>query len=152
MRQPVTNTIAYLSADELACKGSGVIKLDPYFVKAWPIFREKWGKPLIANSVCRTPLHNKKVGGNPNSLHLTENRAWPTVGSMAIDVSWHDWPTAEKLRFARLAWSMGWAVGLHNSLCHIDRRADLNVVGLQQSVFLYGAWSGVFSRDDVKMP
>jgi hypothetical protein len=151
MRQPVVTAIPYLSANELACKGSGVIRLDPLFVQPWVRLREKWGKPLMANSVCRTTEHNRKVGGNPNSLHLTTNQTWPTVGAMAIDVDWHDWPTAEKLRFSRLAWSMDWAVGLHNSFCHIDRRADLNLNALPQSVFLYGTWSGEFSREYVKI-
>jgi hypothetical protein len=150
MRQPVTTAIPYLSANELACKSSGVIKLDPYFAKSWPVLREKWGMPLTANSVCRTPEHNRKVGGNPNSLHLTENRAWPTVGSMAIDVAWSLWEKNEKLRFARLAWSFGWAVGLHDSFCHIDRRKDLCLSVLPQKVFLYGVnWSNQFNKADV---
>jgi hypothetical protein len=45
---------------------------------------------------------------------------------------------------------MGWAVGLHNGFCHVDRRADLNLPDLPQNVFLYGKdWEGKFGRDDI---
>ena len=147
--RPTTTAIDYFSAKELACKGTGVIKLDPRFAEALPKFRRAWGKPIVANSVCRTPEHNLKVKGHPSSLHLTENPVWPTLGTMAVDCSWRDWPVAEQLRFARLAWSMGWSVGLHNGFCHLDRRADLKLDRLPQAVFLYGEWNGAFSRSDI---
>jgi hypothetical protein len=147
---PVTTAIPYFSASELACKGTGVVKLDPRFAEALPKLREAWGKPVRPNSVCRTPAHNRAVGGHPSSLHLTENPRWPTLGCMALDWPWRDWPTAEKLEFARLAWRMGWAVGLHNGFCHLDRRADLRVKLLPPSVFLYGQWDGAFGRGEIE--
>jgi hypothetical protein len=146
---PVTTAIEFFSEKELACKGTGVVKLDPRFADALPKFRRAWGKGITANSVCRTPEHNAKVGGNPNSLHMTENPKWPTLGTMAIDCSWRGWSKDEQLRFARLAWSMGWAVGLHNGFCHIDRRADLGLPNLPQSVFLYGEWDNRFNKDEI---
>lgn len=149
MRRPVTNAIQYFTTAELACKGSGVLKLDPFFAEALPLLRVAWGEALNVSSVCRSPSHNAKVGGHPTSFHLTDNPKWPTVGSMAADVLWSSWPTAKKLKFAKLAWSLGWSVGLHKSFCHIDRRADLEVKGLSKAVFLYGAWSGLFNPSDV---
>jgi hypothetical protein len=44
---------------------------------------------------------------------------------------------------------MGWAIGLHNGFCHVDRRADLGLPNLPQSVFLYGEWANNFNRDDI---
>jgi hypothetical protein len=146
---PVTTRIEFFSESELACKGTGVIKLDPRFAAALPELRRAWDKGLTPNSICRTPAHNAAVKGNPNSLHMTENAKWPTLGTMAADISWRGWPVAEQLRFARLAWKMGWAVGLHNGFCHVDRRADLGLPELPQSVFLYGEWSGAFNREDI---
>ena len=159
---PVTTRIEFFSETELECKGSrqldgsgkpiagtGVIKLDPRFAAALPELRRAWGKGLTPNSICRTPEHNAKVGGNPNSLHMTENAKWPTIGTMAADISWRGWPVEEQLAFARLAWGMGWAVGLHNGFCHVDRRKDLELPNLPQSVFLYGQWDGKFGRDDI---
>ena len=144
--QPITTAIDYFSKKELACKGTGVIKLDPRFAEALDDLREAWGKPLSPSSVCRTPEHNEKVKGHPNSFHLTENPKWKTFGTMAADITWRSWDTETMLKFARLAYSLGWAVGLHNSFCHIDRRVD---AGLPQRVFLYGTWSGIFNKEDV---
>jgi hypothetical protein len=151
--QPVTTAIEFFSEKELGCKGTGVVKLDPRFAVALPELRRAWGEPVIINdkqgSICRTPEHNAKVGGNANSLHMTENAKWPTLGTMAIDWPWRGWPVEKQLAFARLAWGMGWAVGLHNGFCHVDRRKDLNLANLPQNVFLYGEWDGKFGRDDI---
>jgi hypothetical protein len=104
--QPVTTAIEFFSEKELACKGTGVIKLDPRFAVALPELRRAWGKSLSPNSICRTPEHNAKVGGNPNSLHMTENAKWPTLGTMAADISWRGWPVEEQL--ALLVWLGAW--------------------------------------------
>jgi hypothetical protein len=66
---------------------------------------------------------------------------------MAVDINWRGWRSDEKLSFAKLAYSMGWSVGLHDGFCHIDRRVD---IGLSQVVFLYGKWSGEFSVTQVR--
>jgi hypothetical protein len=159
--QPVTTAIEFFSHAELECKGSrkiengiakpgtGVVKLDPRFAVALPELRRAWGKGLTPNSICRTPEHNSKVGGNPNSLHMTENAKWPTIGTMAADISWRGWAVDEQLAFARMAWRMGWAIGLHNGFCHVDRRADLALANLPKSVFLYGEWDAKFGRDEI---
>jgi len=142
----ITTAIEFFSEEELKCKGDGTIKLDPRFAKALPELRRKWGMPLTPTSVCRTPQHNAKVGGNPRSLHLTENPKWQTFGTMAADISWRDWHKEKKLMFAKTAWEMGWSIGLHNGFCHIDRRSD---AGLNQSVFLYGEWDNEFEAKDI---
>lgn len=145
-----SGAIPYFTEDELACQGSGIIKLDIRFAARLPALRAAWNAPLIPTSVCRTPAHNKAInngrGGHPRSLHLTENPFHPTNGTMASDFWWEGWDTETKLRFARLAYRMGWSVGLHNTFGHIDRRAD---IGLRKRVFLYGEWSGAFSVDEV---
>jgi len=149
--EAVTTVIKYFSEKELACKGTGIIKLDPRFAEELPKLREAWNSPLTVNSVCRSPEHNKKVGGNPNSLHMTVNKKWNTLGTMAADIRWFDWGKATKMKFAQLALDMGWSVGLHNSFCHIDRRADLKNPTLPQNIFLYGAWDGEFNKSDLTL-
>lgn len=158
-----TDAIPYFDRHELDCKGTrhlnedgnpipgtGVIELDIRFAVAFPHLRVEWGGPLHPNSVCRTPEHNAQInngkGGHPRSMHLTQNPKHPTSGTMGADVAWRDWSTETKLKFARLAWSLGWSIGLHDGFCHVDRRAD---VGLNQGVFLYGTWSGEFDPEDV---
>lgn len=145
--QPVTTAIKYFPVHELSCKGAGVIKLDPEFARELPLLREEWGGALTPTSVCRTPQHNKAVGGHPSSLHLTDNPKHKTLGTCAADIAWRSWTKERKLAFARLAWRRGWSVGLHNGFCHIDRR---NIAGLAQHCFLYGTWSGKFTIEDVK--
>lgn len=146
MIKPVTTAIKYFPAHELACKGTGVIKLDPLFAKELPLLRAAWGKPLTPNSVCRTPEHNANERGHPNSLHLTENPKHKTLGTCAADIRWRDWPANVKLQFAKLAWSLGWSVGLHDGFIHVDRR---EIAGLSQHCFLYGTWTGSFTSRDV---
>lgn len=141
-----TKALPYFSEGELACKGTGIIRLDSRFAAALPALRLAWGKPLIPTSVCRAPEHNTRVGGHPRSLHLTENPTHPTKGCMAADIAWHHWPEQEQLYFARLAYSLGWSVGLHDSFCHVDRRGDIR---MSTAVFLYGGnWTG-FNREEV---
>ena len=132
---------------ELRCKGTQELKLDVRFATALVALRSAYGRPMNMNSVCRSPSHNTKIGGHPRSLHLTKNPVHPTNGCMAGDVSWYDWTPDEQLKFARLAWRMGWSVGLNDAFCHIDRRKDF---GLRQVVFIYaGGWDGAFGKGDV---
>lgn len=130
--------------------GSGVILLDIRFACHFPVLRVSHGAPLTTNSVCRTPAHNVAVDGHPSSMHLTENPKWPTWGCMGADIRWHNWSAQEQLDFARLAWRLGWAVGLHDLFCHVDRRADLGNRALPKRVFLYGSWSSPFDPEDIK--
>jgi len=145
-----TDALPYFPRHELECRGTGVIQLDARFAAALPALRVEWGRPLTPNSVCRSPQHNASEGGHPRSLHLTDNPAWPTNGTMAADIRWRGWSTDDQLAFARLAWSRGWSVGLHNGFCHVDRRGDLGLPELPQRVFLYGTWGDDFSPGDVK--
>jgi hypothetical protein len=138
--KPVEAAIEYFSESELQCKGSGVIKLDPRFAAALSELRRAWGKPLSTNSVCRSPEHNKAVGGHPRSLHLTENPHWDTFGSMAADIRWRAWTIEDQESFARLALGQGWRVGLHNGFVHLDRLLD--IAPESKKVFLYGTYTG----------
>jgi hypothetical protein len=141
-----TSTLPYFPAKELACKCCGIIKIDIEFAAMLPALRATWDKPLTPTSVCRCPKHNEAVGGHKTSFHLTENLKWNTAGSMAADISWASWETAEKLRFARMAHSLGLRVGLHNSFCHIDGGRSL---GANPRPFVYGQWANHFGPEDV---
>lgn len=142
-----TDAIPYMTRRELACQGTGKIRLDKRFACHFLFLRVTWGEPLYPNSVCRTPDHNASVGGHPRSLHLTKNPVHPTDGTMAADIRWRNWSTERKLQFCRLAWRLGWSIGLHDGFVHIDRRKDC---GLEQRSFLYGEWSGSFDTEDVQ--
>lgn len=137
--KPVTTAIDYFTASELRCKGSGIIRLDPRFAKALPELRKAVNHAMVPNSVCRSPAHNKAVGGHPSSLHLTDNPKWKCA-TMAADISWRGWSEDKKERFAKMALSMGWRVGLHDGFCHIDRLLD--IAPTYPKVFLYGTYTG----------
>lgn len=141
-----TGALPFFSESELKCKGSGVIKLNREFAAMLPALRVAWGRPLTVNSVCRTPAHNQSVGGHPRSLHLTDNPTHDTQGTAAADIAWRGWSTANQLAFARLAFRMSFAVGLHDGFCHVDWR---RCVGLPPVVFLYGTWAGAFTVKEV---
>jgi hypothetical protein len=141
-----TGALPFFNERELGCRHCGVVKLDLDFAAMLPTLRLTWDKPLSPTSVCRCPVHNKSVGGHPNSLHLTENTKWQTAGTMAADIWWAKWGVQEKLKFARHAHKMGFRVGLHNTFCHIDlgRKLDIN-----PRPFVYGEWAGHFSAEEV---
>ena len=140
-----TQPVPYFPRDELADPVTGEIRLDYRFAVQYPFLRHCWGEPLLSNSVCRSAEHNE--GGHPRSLHLMENPVHPTEGTMAADVAWHDWVTERKKLFARMAWVLGWSVGLNPDFCHVDRRAD---IGLSATVFVYDAWDGTFKPSEVR--
>lgn len=139
-------SLPYFTMKELACKGSGIILLDMRFAAALPHLRMKWGKPLTPTSVCRSPARNKEEDGHPRSLHLTENPVHPTDGTMAADLFWEDWAVQEKLNFARLAYRLGWAVGLHDTFVHVDLRRE---IGLRETVYTYRGWGDHFGKEEV---
>ena len=64
--------------DEFQCKGKnccgGVVKLDPKLLSVIQKVRCYFQKPVIITSGYRCPIHNKKVGGVPNSYH-TQGKA-----------------------------------------------------------------------------
>lgn len=139
--------LPYFRRSELACKGSGIIKMDQRFASALPYLRESWGRSLVPSSVCRSPDHNVAVGGHYASWHLTDNPERPSNGCMAADIMWRMWSRDEKLQFARHAYKLGWTIGLHDGFVHVDWRNACP--GWRKTVFLYGTWNG-FSPEEVR--
>jgi hypothetical protein len=58
------------SPEELACRGTGNLMIDPRAMDKLQALRTKLGKPMIVNSGYRSPKHNKAVGGASNSMHM----------------------------------------------------------------------------------
>jgi hypothetical protein len=133
----------YFSHKELACKKTGCVVLSPSrhikhgdgeifyigFGQRMDELRERWGKPLVVNSVCRSREHNKEVGGNRNSLHVYDYPFWPTGGTIAADFR----ETSKEFR--ELAYEMGFSLGLAKTFTHCDDR--FAVLGLPQTTFTY---------------
>jgi hypothetical protein len=57
------------SPAEIACRGTGQLKLHPEAMDRLQALRDRLGKPLILRSAYRSPAHNRTVGGAPASKH-----------------------------------------------------------------------------------
>ena len=58
------------SPAEIACRGTGQIRLHPEALDKLQALRDRLGKPLIVRSAYRSPEHNRAVGGATRSKHL----------------------------------------------------------------------------------
>jgi hypothetical protein len=58
------------SPAEIACRGTGSLRLHEDALDKLQALRDRLGKPLIVRSAYRSPTHNRAVGGAPRSKHL----------------------------------------------------------------------------------
>ena len=58
------------SPAEIACRGTGQLKLHPEALDKLQALRDRLGKPLIVRSAYRSPEHNRAVGGAKASKHM----------------------------------------------------------------------------------
>ncbi|MGY6535518.1 MAG: YcbK family protein [Pararhodobacter sp.] len=58
------------SPAEIACRGTGQLKLHPEALDRLQALRNRLGKPIIIRSAYRSPGHNHAVGGAPRSKHM----------------------------------------------------------------------------------
>ena len=105
---------AHFSKKEFACKcGCGFDDVDVGLIDKLEKFRELCGgKPMHINSACRCGVHNKIVGGSPNSQHLLGRAAdVRKIPGMSID---------EMAKHAEEAGFDG--IGKYRSFVHVDVR------------------------------
>ncbi len=55
------------SPAEIACRGSGSLRINEEALDKLQALRDRLGKPLIVRSAYRSPAHNRAVGGAPRS-------------------------------------------------------------------------------------
>ena len=125
--------IPYFTRKELACKATGGLLLADGFAENLVTLRDKYAKPMIVTSCCRSRAYNKEVGGNPNSFHIFDHPRHGFLGTCAIDIAVTD--LRHRGHLMSLAWSLGWSIGFHKNFLHLDRRSDYT--GLKQTVFVY---------------
>ncbi|WP_188484482.1 D-Ala-D-Ala carboxypeptidase family metallohydrolase, partial [Marivita lacus] len=58
------------SPAEIACRGTGSIRINAEAMDKLQALRDRLGKPLIVRSGYRSPSHNRAVGGATRSKHL----------------------------------------------------------------------------------
>lgn len=99
------------SPAEIACRGTGRLKLVPEAMDKLQALRDRLGKPLIVRSAYRSPEHNRAVGGAKASKHLA---------GTAFDISManHD-PVAFEAA-ARAVGFLGFGFYPRSGFIHID--------------------------------
>lgn len=80
------------------------------------------GLPMGITSACRARARNVEVGGAGHSFHIWDTPRPEMPGTVAFDVDQSKWTLAQRINFARIAWHMGWSLGLHATFTHVDRR------------------------------
>ncbi|MFQ3664423.1 MAG: D-Ala-D-Ala carboxypeptidase family metallohydrolase [Sphingomonadaceae bacterium] len=58
------------SPAEIACRGTGSIRVHEDALDRLQALRDRLGKPLIVRSAYRSPAHNRAIGGAPRSKHM----------------------------------------------------------------------------------
>lgn len=58
------------SPAEIACRGSGSLRMNEEALDKLQALRDRLGKPVIVRSAYRSPAHNKVVGGALRSKHM----------------------------------------------------------------------------------
>ena len=63
------NNIRYFRASEFRCRHCGEIVIESRVIEILERLRIYFGKPIVITSAYRCRVHNKRVGGVPNSAH-----------------------------------------------------------------------------------
>ncbi|PLL13941.1 peptidase M15 [Tabrizicola sp. TH137] len=99
------------SPPEIACRGTGAVKINTEAMDKLQALRNRLGKPLIVRSAYRSPEHNRAVGGAPASKHMQ---------ATAFDIAManHDPPAFEAA--ARAVGFLGFGYYPRSGFMHID--------------------------------
>jgi uncharacterized protein YcbK (DUF882 family) len=147
MDLPPTNVSSHLTFQELACHDTARTPYPAKFIadgrlsELALLFEEVrallGGQPLTILSAYRTPSHNRKIGGAPNSWHMH---------GRALDIRPPDGMTADQMAGKlKDAWnysqlpSLG-GIGVYRAFIHIDTR--------RTGGRLVAWWGGAQLKDD----
>ena len=109
----------HFSHSELACPTTDQVRPAAGFGEALKRLRVELDEPMHLTSACRSPLHNAKINGHPQSLHLVINSLWATGGTCAVDVAATDDQYRAKL--ITLALAQEWSIGVASNFIHLDQ-------------------------------
>jgi len=99
------------SPAEVACRGTGQLKLHPEALDKLQALRDRLGKPLILRSAYRSPEHNRAVGGAKASKHMD---------GTAFDVAMSNHDPAAFEAAAREVGFLGFGYYPRSGFMHID--------------------------------
>jgi len=99
----------YFKPQEMACRGTGKLKIEPRLLDYLDLLRLRFDSSLTVLSAYRSPYHNAKVGGAPFSSHLK---------AVAVDLSIVG---RDKRLMEQLAKETGFTgFGYYRTFLHID--------------------------------
>jgi hypothetical protein len=99
------------SPAEIACRGTGQLKLHPEALDKLQALRDRLGKPLIVRSAYRSPEHNRAVGGATGSKHMD---------GTAFDIAMSNHDPAAFEAAARAVGFQGFGFYPRSGFMHID--------------------------------
>jgi len=99
------------SPAEIACRGTGQLKLHPEALDRLQALRDRLGKPLIVRSAYRSPEHNRAVGGAPASKHMD---------GTAFDIAMSNHDPAAFEAAARAVGFLGFGYYPRSGFIHVD--------------------------------
>jgi zinc D-Ala-D-Ala carboxypeptidase len=99
------------SPAEIACRGTGALKLVPEALDKLQALRDRLGKPLILRSAYRSPAHNRAVGGAKVSKHMD---------GTAFDIAMSNHDPAAFEAAAREVGFLGFGFYPRSGFMHID--------------------------------
>ena len=99
------------SPAEIACRGTGAIKINTDAMDKLQTLRNRLGKPLIVRSGYRSPSHNKAVGGAKASKHMD---------GIAFDIAMSNHDPAAFEATARAVGFLGFGTYPRSGFMHID--------------------------------
>jgi hypothetical protein len=99
------------SPAEIACRGTGQLKLVPEALDRLQELRNRLGKPLILRSAYRSPEHNRAVDGAPRSRHMD---------GTAFDIAMANHDPAAFEAAARAVGFLGFGTYPRSGFIHID--------------------------------
>jgi len=99
----------FFQPEEMACKGTGKLTVEPRLLGYLDLLRLRFGSPIIVLSAFRSSYHNAFVGGAPFSSHLR---------AVAVDLSIVG---QDKKQMEQLAREIGFTgFGYYRTFLHID--------------------------------
>ncbi len=99
------------SPAEIACRGTGQLKLHPEALDKLQALRDRLGKPLIIRSAYRSPQHNRNVGGAPRSKHMD---------ATAFDIAMSNHDPVQFAEAAHAVGFLGFGTYPRSGFMHID--------------------------------
>jgi len=99
------------SPAEIACRGTGQLKLQPAAMDKLQKLRNRLGKPLIVRSAYRSPEHNRAVGGAKASKHMD---------GTAFDIAMSNHDPVKFAEAARAVGFLGFGTYPRSGFMHID--------------------------------